>query len=383
MLVALVTLLGAAQALAASPVWYYLVGDSEPIGSLSTSEPPSIPLPNYDPERDTEPGLVLKKTNGGAGETEATKYQHWEVAAPPGELIISLVLWAAVKDFDPDKTGRLGVYLLDCAASCQVIETVYQTVSGPTWSRVRVSFSGSHTFAVGHRLALKVVVQANSDDDMWLAYGTFDYDSSIQVRATNASTTTTTTTTTIPPTTTTPPTTTATTTPPTTTTTIPGPTSSTSLTTPTIDPLSPPTTTTTTTIDPLSPPTTTATTAPLPTVTTTVGSPESESDQTVTAGGPDDPNLPPPPQNPGVVQAISAQMGMATAIPVAMPVSPQEGLQVVFNAAVQTLATNSVSLLALLLVAGLLLLARLSDDDDEDETRDSGRRVPRSWWFYS
>ena len=115
-LVALLTSLGAAQAIAAAPVWYYLVGDSEPIGSLSTSEPPDIPLPNYDPERDSEPGLLLKKTDGGAGETEATKYQQWEVAAPPGEVTISpVVFWAAVKDFDSEKTGRLGVYLLDCA----------------------------------------------------------------------------------------------------------------------------------------------------------------------------------------------------------------------------------------------------------------------------
>jgi hypothetical protein len=81
-----------------------------------------------------------------------------------------------------------------------------------------------------------------------------------------------------------------------------------------------------------------------------------------------------------VVEAISAQVVVAAAIPVATPLSPQEGLQVGFNAAVQTFATNSLSVLALLLVGGLLFVARLSDDDDENS--DSGWTVPGSWWFY-
>ena len=59
-----------------------------------------------------------------------------------------------------------------------------------------------------------------------------------------------------------------------------------------------------------------------PTTTTTVGSPESGSDQTVTTGGPVDPNLPPPPENPGVV--ISDRIGMATAITLATALSPLE-----------------------------------------------------------
>jgi hypothetical protein len=73
-------------------------------------------------------------------------------------------------------------------------------------------------------------------------------------------------------------------------------------------------------------------------------------------------------------------MAIAKAMPLAPPLSPQEGLQVAFNAAVQTISTNSISFLALLLVGGLLFLARLSDDDDEN--LDFGRPDPGSWWFY-
>ena len=80
-----------------------------------------------------------------------------------------------------------------------------------------------------------------------------------------------------------------------------------------------------------------------------------------------------------MLQAISAQIGLAAAIPLATPLSPLEGLQVGFNAAVQTFATNFLQLLALLLVGGLLLLARLSDDDDDAVNLDSGRPVPGSW----
>jgi hypothetical protein len=73
-------------------------------------------------------------------------------------------------------------------------------------------------------------------------------------------------------------------------------------------------------------------------------------------------------------------MAITEAMPLAPPVSPQEGLQVAYNAAVQTIVTNSIPFLALLLVGLLLFLARLSDD--EDENLDFERPDPGFWWFY-
>ncbi|MGZ8784796.1 MAG: hypothetical protein ACXW1Y_04450 [Acidimicrobiia bacterium] len=148
----------------------------------------------------------------------------------------SLTFWSAMKDFDTTKKGIVQAYLLDCTpsgTSCSLIGSGSKTLdpwSGRSnnWVFRTVSFgSVTHTVPSGRSLAVRIAVSDLSGDDMWFAYDTTSYSSSLTVQLAPSPTTTTTTTTTVPTTTTT--TTTATTT---TTTSIPGATTSTTTTVP-------------------------------------------------------------------------------------------------------------------------------------------------------
>ena len=51
-------------------------GESSPVMWLVPGEPPEIPLPNYDPERNEDPGLTIQPTALGTwAETDPTIYQ--------------------------------------------------------------------------------------------------------------------------------------------------------------------------------------------------------------------------------------------------------------------------------------------------------------------
>ena len=122
---AILVSVGGIAALGATPnLSFYLVGDSVPIGSMSTTSPPKLELPNFDPDRDSEPGLLLAKSSGGVGETDPTRYQQWEVNPGAGNLSISkFVIWGAMKDKNNAKSGLIGVYLLDCGTSCTLLRS--------------------------------------------------------------------------------------------------------------------------------------------------------------------------------------------------------------------------------------------------------------------
>lgn len=375
-LVALIVSVGGLGALAAlTDLDLYAMGDSEPEGSFSALPPPNVPLPNYDPGRDTAPGLLLQKTDGGVNETDPSKYQQWVGDPSPVTLEIGdFVIWAAIKNFDPDKTGLLSLYLLDCASSCVLLDTAAAKVSGSGWNQITASFDIRRTFVLGHSIAVKVVVDDSSEDDMWLAYGTQTYNARLETRVavplTTTTTTTTTTSTTTSTTTTTQPTTTTSTTAPgngSTTTTQPGQgTTTTSTTHPGQD------TPTTTTTTPGSNATTPAGLGDQSLDTTTTAVPASsgvendEESSLIAPLGSDDPP-PPPPNQPVVVAGSSSQAGGLTAeIPARIELTPQEGLTVAFSTVVQSFRSSWLTLLGLGLLGALLLLSLVNDDGETD-----------------
>ncbi len=67
---ALILLLPIASAQAATTA-YYLGGNvgDHPQAGLATSAPTGGSLPNYDPSRDAQPGLLVQKGGSGAGES--------------------------------------------------------------------------------------------------------------------------------------------------------------------------------------------------------------------------------------------------------------------------------------------------------------------------
>ena len=204
----------------------YLKSPGVPTAALSASSPTAGSLPNYDPGRDAEPGLVLVKSNEGWQTNDPVKYQQW--VAPAGAMSIgggvSLEFWSAIEDMEDDEKGVVTAYLLECDPSGNSCAKVGQGSiqrdpwsSSETWVKRVIDFGHIDHDIPGERsLAVKITVGNNSDDDMWFAYDTTSFPSALVI---NGSTTTTT----APPTTTTvaPTTTTTTTAPSTTTTTIP------------------------------------------------------------------------------------------------------------------------------------------------------------------
>lgn len=217
----LLVVIGPTSGAQAATANHYLKGGGVPEADLSTTGPTSASLPNYDPGRDDEPGLLLQKTDGGWGESDANKYQVW-LSTSPGMSIdgpVTLTFWSAMKDFEA-KRGHVEAFLLDCSTnggSCILIDQASRDSSpwnqSGSWQKQTIAFgSVAYTLAGDRALALKIVVADDSDDDMWIAYGSTTYPSSLSVQqGTPVTTTTSTSTTTISVNTTTVPVTTSTT----------------------------------------------------------------------------------------------------------------------------------------------------------------------------
>ncbi|MDX2467480.1 MAG: hypothetical protein QNL12_09210 [Acidimicrobiia bacterium] len=272
----------------------YLDGNGAPSASLSTTAPTSSSLANHDSQRNDDPGLTVQKGGKTSTESDPTKHQRW--TGPSGGLTldgpVSFTFWSAMKDFTVDKKGAVLAYLLDCTetgSDCEEIDFVTE-ISNPwnpsgSWTSKTLSFGNvDYTIAAGRVLVLKVVVRDNSDDDMWFAYDSAAYPSSLSLELAAAPPTTTTTLGPPPPTTTTTVTSTTTTT-----TTAPGPTPPTTTTivapittTAIVAPVAPTTTTLPTVRTTTTTPPTTTTTTVAPDSTTTTSLPESITSTTTT-----------------------------------------------------------------------------------------------------
>ena len=148
------------------------------------------PLPNYDTDRDDDPGLLLAK-GSGLSETDENKIQRW--ALKPGNVnllgVPTLTLYAAVNDFDATKNVVVLAALYDCDlthADClKLISSagpVDSSGGGTDFGVATVVFDPiDRTFTTDRTLVLKVTTGVRSGEDLWLAYGTDAYDSVLSI----------------------------------------------------------------------------------------------------------------------------------------------------------------------------------------------------------
>ena len=181
---------------------FYLGGDATPpFSDLETAAPTDASWDgsnNYDPGRDAEPGLLIKKDNASASQSDTEKHHTWTALAPAGGIVIAneqvtLAVWSAMKDNDPDKEGTITAYLLDMASATATSGTqiAQATVPLKPWSAnfaEEVLDFGivNHTVAAGRYLGVKLVVGNTSDDDLWFAYDATAYPSRLEIGASNA-----------------------------------------------------------------------------------------------------------------------------------------------------------------------------------------------------
>lgn len=178
------------SALAAGTEWTLGGGGSSSQSVLPLSEQPSGGrLPNYDSNRNDDPGLTLQKGDD-LDERDSTKMQRWWNELPDTTRIAgtpTLTVFAATKDFDTGKTGRLVAGLYDCSPSlddCRRLASgaasFRQSSFGSDFGEVTITMSPvDATVAAGRGLMVKMAVPGNSDDDLWLAYGTRAYPTSL------------------------------------------------------------------------------------------------------------------------------------------------------------------------------------------------------------
>ncbi len=168
----------------------YLKGDGLPIASLSSTAPTTGILPNYDPGRDAFPGLVIYKGGSGMFENDPNKYQQW-ITSPTGVSLdgpISFIFWSGMENFEVGKRGIVNAFLLDCdefGSDCSLIaqnqKDIFDWSGGwSSWNKHSIEFGNiAYVVPEGRSLSVKIVVSTDSDDDMWFAYDSTSYPSTI------------------------------------------------------------------------------------------------------------------------------------------------------------------------------------------------------------
>jgi len=158
------------------------------------SQPPSLSsLKNYDTDRDSLSGIVIKKGGAGAGETDPDSYQAWrtpvlsEAYTLPNTM--TATLWTAMKNFNPNKQGSMTLYLRDfnggsytTIAAIEVPKADWPG-SSANWIEISANLTtASYTLAPGHLLEFKIIVNSQSDDSLWFAYDTTNYPSLLDLQ---------------------------------------------------------------------------------------------------------------------------------------------------------------------------------------------------------
>ncbi|RME45262.1 MAG: hypothetical protein D6791_11205 [Chloroflexi bacterium] len=168
---------------------YYLHNDPSPPAGDTTSHavlpldqtvPDIKTLYNYDVDRDTDAGLLIRRGGSGPFETDSTKVQRWRLDPFTSDVQIigntELKFYAVLKNFQKDRYAKVWAYLIDRNGDqAQVIASNFKEQSHwkNKWKRETIKFEGvNYTIPAGHQLEIAITVDAASADDMWFAYDT-------------------------------------------------------------------------------------------------------------------------------------------------------------------------------------------------------------------
>lgn len=160
---------------------------------LRRTGPTLTTLFNYDTDRDTAAGLLLKSSGAASG-----RQQLWYFPTGATPLTLSgtssIRIWSAVKGFSTTLVGSLQISLYDCDGSgsaCSLLATNTFTSSGAwsggsnTWVARTipiVSTPGTYTWNANRSLGVQVASGSGAVDDMMVAYDTTTYKSAILIQ---------------------------------------------------------------------------------------------------------------------------------------------------------------------------------------------------------
>jgi hypothetical protein len=162
------------------------VGDAvaQPVLDLiAAASPQHAALPNYDIDRNPDPGLTLVGSPQVLESSDPAARQVWRL---PADLTVvpatgSLTLWVAPVAAGPGDEIQIRAGLFDCdAARSACVRLVRDTLVVPATGGFAplvfdLSAGTATPLAPGRRAELRVAVLSTSDVDVWLAYDAVDY----------------------------------------------------------------------------------------------------------------------------------------------------------------------------------------------------------------
>lgn len=154
---------------------------------MNGSAPTATVLYNYDANKDTYPGRLIKTGGSGAGETSLDQMQNWRSQAFASSRAISgnvqFTVWTGTQYFTLNKPGSVTAYLREWNGSTYT-EIANTTVTDSDWQGGSVgwvqtvfTFAGvNDTIASGRSLEIKLIANGGgSYQHMWFAYDTTSY----------------------------------------------------------------------------------------------------------------------------------------------------------------------------------------------------------------
>jgi hypothetical protein len=149
------------------------------------------PLPNYDTDRNTSPGLTVIRSSEGLTSTDSRAVQRWRLTMTSALPVTSarLEMWFSRSDANTADTimvAAAGLY--DCAADgtdcVELSETFlpYSAVSG-TFGGLAFDLhpSTAHTIPVGRALELRVATLDGSAADALVAYDSLEFPATLDL----------------------------------------------------------------------------------------------------------------------------------------------------------------------------------------------------------
>ena len=169
--------------------------DAQAVLPVDKSSPSATTLYNYDQDRDSDAGLLLKKDGVGPGESDSTKHQVWRSGTLASPLamsgIITIDFWSGLKGFLFGTIGDVTWYLRDYdgnshteIGNATVIEADWQGGVNDFVLKTATFADLSYTIPAGNELEVEVVVGNASGDDFWFAYDTTSHTTVINLPVT-------------------------------------------------------------------------------------------------------------------------------------------------------------------------------------------------------
>jgi serine protease AprX len=165
-------------------------GTSRPVLPFVYTAPPEVVLPNYDTDLDSQPGLLLKRSEESPTTAGSGQAQRWRLPtlvadtqmAPNSEF----EFFAAVKGFQKRKPATVWAYLNEVGPDGNVVQVVGSGFyASNDWddkfASKRIDFRNPTTVLhAGNYLELVLVVDSTSSDDLWIAFNTKAYPSQLK-----------------------------------------------------------------------------------------------------------------------------------------------------------------------------------------------------------